>query len=158
MNRLHHEKERIIEGELRTEQLVKYLEKTESPKVVFLAEDGSGIVKKVTHDSMSNQLVGLVLPINGTTGMPLTYTYKADSAKNIETHLAQPQSSLVYIITAQPLKKGTPPFILLAFGTDNKFKTDDVLKRWMFTIDELQRFVFPSKFHLILNFMCRNKS
>lgn len=141
MNRIHTGKERITEGELRCAQLLKYLEQTKSPKQISLSEDASGIVKKVTYDTSSNQLVGIVLPINNVNGMPLSGSYMADSAKEIEKHLEQPSSSLVYIVTAKPIKKGVPPFILQIFGTDNKFKTNDVLKRWMFTIDELQRFV-----------------
>lgn len=120
---------------------MQYLEKTGSPRTVFLAEDGSGIVKKVTYDSHSNQLVGLVLPINANNGMPISYSYKANSAEEIKKHLEQPQSTHVYIVIAQPLKAGVPPFILQIYGTDNKFKKEDVLRRWMFTIDELKRFV-----------------
>lgn len=147
VNRIHTGKERITEGELRCAQLLKYLEKTKSPTQVFLSEDGSGIVKKVSYDTSSNQLVGIVLPINNVNGMPVSRSYMADSANEIEKHLERPSSSLVYIVTAQPIKKGIPPFILQVFGTDNRFKTNDVLKRWMFTINELLKYVHFSEFY-----------
>lgn len=130
-----------MEGELRCKELALYLEKTNSAKTIFLSEDASGIVKKIVYDSHSNQLIGLVLPIDKKNGMPITCTFKAESAELIRQHLQQPQSSLVYIVVAQPLKKNTAPFILQIYGTDNRFKTEDVLKRWIHTEKELKRLV-----------------
>lgn len=127
----------IIEGELRCQKLVKYLKKTNSPKSVFLSEDGSGIVKKIVYDSRSNQLVGLVLPLNESNGMPKLFSFEAKSAADIEEYIKLPKSYLVYMICAQPLKRNVPPFILQIYGTDNKFDTDSVLKRWRHTISEL---------------------
>lgn len=141
MNRIHTQKERIIEGELRCKELALYLEKTNSPKTIFLSEDGSGIVKKIVYDSHSNQLIGLVLPVDAKNGMPITYTFKAESAELIKKHLQQSQSHLVYVVVAQPLKENTAPFILQIYGTDNRFKTEDVLKRWIHTEKELKRLV-----------------
>lgn len=51
------------------------------------------------------------------------------------------KSTLVYIIMAVPLKEGVAPFILQLFGTDNKFKTIDVIKRWNHTIELLKRYL-----------------
>lgn len=130
-----------MEGELRSHQLVDYLERTNSQKSVFLSEDGSGIIKKIVFDPHSNLLIGLVLPINAKSGMPITFSYKAESAEMIKKHIEQPQSSLVCIVAAQPLQKDVAPFILMIYGTDNKFKSIDVLKRWMTTIDELKKYI-----------------
>lgn len=124
------DKEHIVEGELRAEQLNKYLELIKSPKHVFLSEDASGIVKKVVYDIYSNQLVGIVMPFNDANGMPKMFSFEARNAEDIEKYLNLPQSTLVYIIVAQPLMDGAAPFILQIFGTCNKFKTDDVLSRW----------------------------
>lgn len=40
---------------------------------------------------------------------------------------------------AQPLKENIPPFCLCIFGTDNKFLASDVLRRWDFIKEELER-------------------
>lgn len=40
---------------------------------------------------------------------------------------------------AQPLIEHAPPFVLQVFGTDNKFKSQDVLLRWKETVEELKR-------------------
>lgn len=126
---IQNEKDRVIEGELRSKQLNTYLEKIECPKSIFLSEDASGVV----------QLVGLVLPFNSTNGMPNMLSFEAKSAEDIEKYLKLPKSTLVYIIVAQPLRTGAAPFILQIFGTNNKFKTPDVLRRWSHTEMELKK-------------------
>lgn len=141
VSRIHKQKERIVEGQLRCQELANYLKRTNSPMQVFLSEDGSGIVKKVVYDSKSDQLIGLVLPIDNKNGMPIPRMFKADSPESIKRHLENPQSSLMHVVVAQPLKEKVAPFVLQLFGTDNRFKTEDVLKRWIHTEKELKRFV-----------------
>lgn len=73
--------------------------------------------------------------------MPIPRMFKADSPESIKRHLENPQSSLMYVVVAQPLKEKVAPFVLQLLGTDNRFKTEDVLKRWIHTEKELKRFV-----------------
>lgn len=96
---------------------------------VWLSEDASGIVSKVEYDPKTNQMVGLVLPICGKTGIPIPFTYLARSGVEIKTNAEKPKASLVYVVMAQPLRMVAHPFILQIFGTDNKFKSEHVLKR-----------------------------
>lgn len=60
VNRMIHGKEKILEGELRCESLLNYLEATKAPRKVFLSEDASGIVSKMVFDSRNNEIIGLV--------------------------------------------------------------------------------------------------
>lgn len=121
--------------------MAEYLESNNYPKYVFLSEDGSGLVQKVTYDIHSNQLVGLVLPFNDTTGIPKMFSFEANSAEDIENFLKLPKSTLVYIVAAKPLINGAAPFILHIFGTNNKFTASDVLNRWAYTKAELNKSV-----------------
>lgn len=139
MNRIYTDKERIIEGELRCKQLVQHIENCNAPKSIFLSEDASGIVQRIVYDSRSNQLIGIVLPLDEKNGMPLIMTFKADTAEKMKEYMGRPLSTLVYIVVAQPLKEKTPPFILQMFGTDNRFNKNNVLQRWRHTIDELKK-------------------
>lgn len=136
---IQNDKERIIEGQLRCKQLNEYLDVIKCPKYVFLSEDASGIVQKVTYDAYSNQLVGLVLPFNASNGMPVPFTFEAKTAEDIEKYIKLPKSTLVYIVVAQPLKIGASPFILQIFGTNNKFDSSNVLSRWEYTRNELKK-------------------
>lgn len=139
MKHIQSDKDRVVEGELRSKQLANYLDDIKSPKYVFLSEDASGIVQKVIYDVYSNQLVGLVLPFNAVNGMPKMFSFEPRNAEDIENYLKLPQSTLVYIVVAQPLVDGAVPFILQIFGTNNTFKTSDVLSRWDYTKAELQK-------------------
>lgn len=120
--------------------LVKHLEMTESPMDIFLSEDASGVIRKVAYDSHTNQMIGLVLPFNDATGMPQLFSFQANSADEIKRYMELPQSTLVYIVVAQPLKKYSPPFILQIFGSINKFEAKDVIKRWEYTLKELKKY------------------
>lgn len=139
VNRIHTDKERITEGELRINELRQYLENLNVPKTIFLSEDASGVLKRVVYDSRSNQMIGIVLPLNEKNGIPMIMTFKAESAEKMKEYLGKPLSSLVYIVVAQPLKEKAPPFIIQIFGTDNKFDKNDVSKRWQHTIKELAK-------------------
>lgn len=71
--------------------------------------------------------------------MPICHTFTAKSAQEIAGHMNKPISTHVYIFMAQSLKENIPPFLLLMFGTDNKFKTLSVLQRWNFIQKELKK-------------------
>lgn len=118
--------------------MAKHLEDINSPKSVFISEDGSGVIQKIIYDVNSNQLVGLVLPFDAN-GMPKMFSFEAKSAQDIERFMQMPQSTLVYIVVAQPLDAIASPFILQIFGTNNKFETVDVLRRWVYTEAELKK-------------------
>lgn len=113
---------------------------------MFLSEDASGIVTKVQFDPKSNQLIGLVLPLDSKTGMPVKFNFTTESAAEIQKMIEnESKSTLLYAILAQPLIEHAPPFVLQIFGTDNRFKTTDVVNRWKFTSQELKR--YHSKTH-----------
>lgn len=134
-------KSRFIEGELRCSKLKSYLEILKLPLRVWLSEDATSIVSKIEFDSQTNQMVGIVLPMNSSTGMPIAFTYLAQNAEQIQSNMQKSKSSSVYIVMAQPLALNVPPFIIQLFGTDNKFKSQQVLMRWKYTIDELNRYI-----------------
>lgn len=126
---MHVDKNVIIEGDLRYEDLGQYLIDNKCEMSVFLSEDASGIVKRVTYDPKTKQLVGIVLPLREN-GMPQKMCFKPQSPQEIENFMKLEQSTLVYIVAAQPLTPNIAPFILQIFGTNNKFKRGHVLARW----------------------------
>lgn len=131
-----------MEGQIRAKELCDYLTKFNLPKTVWLSEDASGIIPKIEYDSPSSQLVGLVLPVDKTTGIPISNTYVVRSEAEIKDHVSNVsvnKASLAYIIVAQAINENAPPFILSIFGTDNKFNTVQVLNRWKFAKAELAR-------------------
>lgn len=138
-------KECILEGELRSKDLVKYLSDRNAGTDVWLCEDASGIIPQIKYDQTLDQLVGMVLPIDENTGCPNRFEHTARSEEEIKSFMKLQKSTLVYIVMAIPLKEGVAPFILQIYGTDNKFKATDVMNRWNFTIKELNRYLFTAK-------------
>lgn len=139
-------KSNYMEGVLRSEELLKYLNDHNVPKVVSLSEDATKITNRIQYDLATNQLIGFVLPLDKETGMPMPRSYLARSAAEIEEHFYDIQTgnenttaSYVNVVMAQPLIRGSPPFCLLIFGTDSKYTSNDVAKRWSFIANELRK-------------------
>lgn len=84
-----------------------------------MSEDASGLEKRLVYDVKTNQLIGLTLPLDSKNGLPQKFSFLATSENMIRELMQKTQSSLIYIIVAQPLKKNSPSFILQLFGTDN---------------------------------------
>lgn len=74
----------ISEGELRSVQLKTYLDQFQI-KHIWLSEDATRIINRVQYNSLNNELIGFVLPLNDN-GMPIKSVYKARSAREIEDH------------------------------------------------------------------------
>lgn len=139
MSYINQNKSTVVEGELRIKELSHYLESLNLEKNVWLSEDASGIVSKVEFDARTNQMIGLVLPVDPTTGMPMKFSFMASNEEEIKKNMHKcNQSTHIYLVMAQPLKN-VPPFVLQLYGSDNKFTTQNVLRRWDHTRSELER-------------------
>lgn len=114
-------------------------------KAVWLSEDATAITTKVVYDPTTNQMIGIVLPHDKTTGCPIPFTYMATNAETIKQHLMEDKSNLVYLVMAQPLDERLPPFLVQMFGSANKFGTSDIVKRWNFIETELKRYTLNYK-------------
>lgn len=75
----------VTEGVLRCEELKTYLTDNNLPLYVWLSEDATRINGRIQYDSNTNQLIGFVLPFDSN-GMPISSTYMARSATEIEKH------------------------------------------------------------------------
>lgn len=139
MGYINQHKPKVIEGELRIKELEHYLDSLNLEKYVWLSEDATAIVSKVEFDPKTNQMIGLVLPINSENGMPIPFTYLASSEEDIRNNMKCSTSTIVYIVMAQPIMKNVPAFVLQLFGSDNKFTTQNVLLRWKHTKAELEK-------------------
>lgn len=145
MSYINRKKRKIIEGRLRCKELLSYLQLLKVELRVWLCEDASGINAKIEYHPSTSQMVGIVLPLDATNGMPIPFTFQAKSAKDIEDNVNKPLSTLVYMVLALPLKPSVPPFILQVYGTDNKFTAMDVKRRLEYTSQELKKYDFSHR-------------
>lgn len=67
-------KSHVVEGELRSKELMKYLDEHKAKKIVWISEDATAITSKVNYDPITNQLVGILLPL-GKNGNPIPFRY-----------------------------------------------------------------------------------
>lgn len=130
----------IVEGVLRTQELLLYLKERNLPLSVIISEDLTRIIGRPQYCAITNQIVGFVLPTNHANGMPIPYSYPARDAYEIYDHFSKKNSiaSNLSVTMAQPLGDAHA-FCLLAYGTDNKYTGVDVTERWKFITNELQK-------------------
>lgn len=130
---------RLIEGEFRYSSFLE-LAKPLGCKYAFCGEDCTAIVPKVSYDYRSNSFVGFSLPLKN--GFPHCQFYSTDSFDQLESwHNEVEKSTLLNVHVVQALNPSgqikLPPFLLSAYGTDNKYKANDVLNRWSRIFDIL---------------------
>lgn len=124
----------IIEGTMRSNELLQYLRSRNLPLTVSISEDATRITAKISYDPHTNQLVGFALPLD-VNGMPIKFSFPARNVYQIQQHFLNPSnfiSSTVYVQMAQPLDENCPPFCLMLFLTDSAFTAYNILQRWKF--------------------------
>lgn len=125
-------KSKIIEAVPRIEELLVYLTSRNLPLKVSISEDATRIIGRVQYDSITNQLMGFVLPMNKSNGMPIPFSFPAKNAESILSHFSKQNSTSQFmnVVMVQPLANA-PPFGLMVYGTDNKQSTNDIITRWL---------------------------
>ena len=99
----------------------------------FFAEDSTAVVPKITYDTSSNTLIDFSLPLDNT-GLPIINSYSTDSFIRLEYWYSNvPKAQLLNACLIQPVScsfDNSSPYLLTAYGTDNRFKSSDVISRW----------------------------
>ncbi|KAK3933050.1 HTH-type transcriptional regulator PrsX, partial [Frankliniella fusca] len=128
----------VKEGDFRFDELSEFLTQHKLPRKVYISEDGTRIVQKFLYDLTSDQIIGPVPKLDAN-GVPIISGFPASSAAMI-THFEKcAPSSSAYAIMAQPLSDGASSFCLCIFGTDNKFTSEHVYRRWHYIFSELEK-------------------
>lgn len=112
MRCIDNNKNRIVEGRLRAQELSEYLNQLKCTRSIWMSEDATAIVSKITYDPSTNQLVGLVLPNDKITGCPKSMSFTATDAETIKKHLERTRSTVLYLVMAQPIDETVPPFVI----------------------------------------------
>lgn len=129
----------IKEGEFRFPLLRERLNGASSNKV-WLSEDATQVTGRLQYDRKTNQIVGFVLPIDEN-GLPICDSFPALSGKKIASYFEKGVvSKTVYVLMARPLAPNCPPLCLALFGTDNKFSSVDVGRRWKWLMETAKQY------------------
>ena len=128
----------LREGEVGAEIFKDYLMRNNLPLVCSIAEDATGVVGRREYSSEWNSVVGCSLPLTSS-GLP---DFKMSIVKQVKDIRKMFQlyerSSVVMIIMAQPLAN-VPPVRICSFGSNNKFKANDVKNRLTTCKQELNK-------------------
>ena len=85
----------VIEGQLRIEELKKFLEEHKTTSRTSLSIDATRVVSRIQYHRKTNQIVGFVLPKNKLTRMPIPQSFPATSAKVIQNYFLKESCSKV---------------------------------------------------------------
>jgi len=106
----------------------------------FCSEDTTGVIPKVEYDASTNSFIGLTTPI--VDSIPLTKHYQADTFDDFKmiynTNETAPLLNIHMfqsISTENDPTNFPKPFLLSAYGVDNKFTAMDILRRWMYIFE-----------------------
>ena len=123
---------RIVEGEFRYDSMVDYLA-SQKTKFVFAAEDCTAVIPRIVFDSKTNTFVGFTSSLEN--GIPKISSFSTESFSELENWFnTSTKSHLLNLQMIQPINLNNAPgpsFILSSYGTDNQFKTDDILMKWI---------------------------
>lgn len=136
MNRSNH---KMVEGVLRSRELLLYLKEKKQKLVICLSEDATRIDNRIQYDRNTNQLIGFALPINEQIGLPIPFSYSARSAAEMLRHFSNgtPVANFVYTVMARPVGNA-PPFCLLIYCSNNAHSSIEVARRWIHIKNELE--------------------
>ncbi|CAF2007754.1 unnamed protein product [Rotaria magnacalcarata] len=106
----------------------------------FCSEDTTGVIPKLEYDSSTNSFIGLATPIID--GIPSKQYYQADKFDDLKIiYDSNEMASLLNvhmfqsISTEDAVTNFPKPFLLSAYGVNNKYTTMDILRRWMYIFE-----------------------
>ncbi|XP_055714295.1 uncharacterized protein LOC129808541 [Phlebotomus papatasi] len=71
--------------------------------------------------------------------MPIKDEFKVYSARDVKRSVEKTVASQINVVMARPLSINSPSFVLMAYGTDQKFNYESVMRRWEFIVLRLRQ-------------------
>lgn len=103
----------------------------------FCSEDTTGVIRKVEYDSSTNSFVGFATPI--VDGVPLPQSYQVETFNDLKMIFdANETAPLINAHVFQSIPSDDnatnipKPFLLSAYGVNNKSTAADILCRWLY--------------------------
>ncbi|CAF3090950.1 unnamed protein product [Rotaria sp. Silwood2] len=125
---------KIIECNFRF-NLLKERSQSTNCNYIFVAEDATRSISCIDYDAQSNLFLGFSSPL--VSGVLQSNFFQTENFNVLKSWLDETDTSkFINLHMAKSLKSSAPPFILCAYGSNNKFEEIDVLKRWLFIYNE----------------------
>jgi hypothetical protein len=121
---------RMTESEFRF-QLIKEHLKSNKSNHVFIAEDATSSICRIDYDVTSNSFIGFSSPL--VDGVPQPNYFQTENFDQLELWFNEiDKAKFINLYMLKSLVLSDPPFILSAYGSNNKTKAIEILKRWLF--------------------------
>ncbi|CAF1474909.1 unnamed protein product [Rotaria sordida] len=121
---------RMIECEFRFNLLKEYSQINNS-NYIFVAEDLTSSITCIDYDVQSNSFIGFSPPL--VNGIPESNFFRTENFNELKKWFDElDKSKFINLYMVKSLALSAPPFILSAFGSNNKFTAIDIVKRWLF--------------------------
>jgi hypothetical protein len=131
---------RMVEGDFRYNLMSDYLS-LHKTNLIFASEDCTAVVRRIVYNVQLNEFIGFVPHIED--GLPKINTFSTESFTELENWFETlNESHLLNLHMIQPITLNSTscaPFILSAYGTDNRFTTLDILMRWISIINQCDK-------------------
>ncbi|CAM4849470.1 unnamed protein product [Rotaria magnacalcarata] len=125
---------KVIECEFRFNLLKEYSRSTNC-NYIFVAEDATRSISCIDYDVQSNSFIGFLAPL--VNGVPQSNFFRTEKFNVLKEWFDEADTSkFINLHMAKSLKSSAPPFILCAYGSNNKFEAIDVLRRWLYIYHE----------------------
>ncbi|CAF4004750.1 unnamed protein product [Rotaria sordida] len=133
----------LNEGEFRFDSLKKYLDLIDSNHV-FVCEDSTSVVSSVSYDSKTNSFIGFSPKL--VNGLPLINQFQTNNFNELQQWFQDfEKSKLVNANLVEPLINKnsssihSTPYIISAYGTNNKYLGIDILRKWVYIYNECKK-------------------
>lgn len=101
------------------------------PKI-WISTDATAIKTAIEIDTKKNQVVGLVAPFSKETGLPQQNVFPAHRASEVSNFIGNfPMADNVYTVIATPMCNHARPYMIMTYGSDNRFPAENVKKRYV---------------------------
>ncbi|CAF1462305.1 unnamed protein product [Adineta ricciae] len=131
---------RIIEAEFRYSLMFDYLS-LHNTNFIFVSEDCTSIIPRIMYCAKLDTFIGFTPRLDY--GLPQINSFSTDSFIELEEWFdTLTKSNLLNVCMVQPINSNSAacsPFVLSAFGADNKFNTQDILMRWMSIVNHCDK-------------------
>ncbi|CAF1534009.1 unnamed protein product, partial [Adineta steineri] len=126
---------RLTEAEFRFESLQQF-----QSHFGFCSEDTTGVIRKAEYDVATNSFIGFATPIIN--GVPVPKYYQPHTFNDFKTIFNTNEVAPllnVHVFQSVPTEDNAinipKPFVLSAYGVNNKFSTMDILRRWIYIFE-----------------------
>lgn len=137
--RIYKYKKPVIEGKFRFKELKEHLLERSLPFYVWVGEDATRITGKIQYNKKRDQISGFT-PKLDQNSLPIIDSFEASSGNLIKKYFDEnPMSNYAYVIMAQPLCYKAPAFCLCIYGSDSRFTSQQVSRRWKWMLAEASK-------------------